>query len=562
MRQSLFELLNPKDERDPDFRRELDRLSLTGLYTASGVGIGGPLLVALLGLAGVPGIFEVFSLERLLLALLLALVPLAISFIPAARPHLRPLGILAGFLISLESILGLMRTLSDPAQAAQIATTKVTLVMLVAITAFPLKPLQVLAMGFGITATMGAAMAAGRSAEQAGQAAIPVVTILVVAVICTVLTTIIYRQRASAYWARRAAEESFEELREAQARLLVSENALSLGRFAAALSHEMNSPLGALGSAIDTLVSLVEKERPQPPPDGVDEVAIGVARAARQSFRRLRETVDRMKHFSNLDRAEVQVVDLNELWVDIVALLGSQLEGKADVKLDLKPLPPVKCRPQQLSAVFSNLLRNAAAAIETGGTIKISSDRRGADVVVEVHDDGKGIPAERLSRLFDPAFRIQGSRVGTSWGLFVSRSIISEHGGQLEISSAVGRGTTAKIVLPLPFAGGGLRLYKPCSSMREYPCASEAQEPGSLGFFRPLVPNGLVLLASIKPGQLVREEWLTAPSPAPLSRMTSRNRFPYLSSLVSPTPEIDLMAASEDGRRRAISARVRSWKMT
>src|SRR3990172_11687559 len=144
MRQSLFELLNPKDERDPDFRRELDRLSLTGLYTASGVGIGGPLLVALLGLAGVPGIFEVFSLERLLLALLLALVPLAIFFLPAARPHLRPLGILAGFLISLESILGLMRTLSDPVQAAQIATTKVTLVMLVAITAFPLKPLQVL----------------------------------------------------------------------------------------------------------------------------------------------------------------------------------------------------------------------------------------------------------------------------------------------------------------------------------------------------------------------------------------------------------------------------------
>ena len=155
---------------------------------------------------------------------------------------------------------------------------------------------------------------------------------------------------------------------------------------------------------MDTLVSLVAKARQKPPLDGVEELAIEVSQAARQSFLRLRDTVDRMKHLSNLDRAEVQVVDLNQLWVDIVALLGSQLEGKADVKLDLRPIPPVKCRPQQLSAVFSNLLRNAAAAIETGGTIKISSDRRGADVVVEVHDDGKGIPAERLSRLFDPAF--------------------------------------------------------------------------------------------------------------------------------------------------------------
>ena len=99
------------------------------------------------------------------------------------------------------------------------------------------------------------------------------------------------------------------------------------------------------------------------------------------------------------------------------------------------------------------MLPQTWAAIETEGTIKITSDQQGADVVVEVHDDGKGIPPERLSRLFDPAFRVQGGRVGTSWGFFVSRSIISEHGGQLEISSAVGRGTTAKIILPLPFAG-------------------------------------------------------------------------------------------------------------
>jgi signal transduction histidine kinase len=113
----------------------------------------------------------------------------------------------------------------------------------------------------------------------------------------------------------------------------------------------------------------------------------------------------------------------------------------------------MKCRPQQLSAVFSNLLRNAAAAIETRGTIKVTSDRRGADVVLEVQDDGKGIPAERLSQLFDPTFRIQGGRIRAGWGLFVSRTIISEHGGQLEISSSAGRGTVAKIVLPLALPG-------------------------------------------------------------------------------------------------------------
>jgi signal transduction histidine kinase len=326
------------------------------------------------------------------------------------------------------------------------------MVMLVAIAAFPLKPIQALAMGLGSTAFLAAAMA-GHPAENSEGAGIPLVSAFAVSLIGTVLTAILYRQRASAYRARRAAEESFEELRDAQARLLVSKNALALGRFAAALSHEMNSPLGVLGSATETLVSLVERSRSQPPSERLAEVAVQVSETAQQSLRRLRETVDRMKHLSNLDRAEVQAVNLNELWRDIVALLGAELGGKADVKLDLEPLPLVKCRPQQLSAVFSNLLRNAAAAIETAGTIRIRSGRRGADVVLEVQDDGKGIPEERLPHLFDPGFRVTGSRVGTSWGLFVSRSIISEHGGHLEISSAPGRGTTAKVILPLPLAG-------------------------------------------------------------------------------------------------------------
>jgi signal transduction histidine kinase len=443
MRYRLLDLLFPRDELDPEFRTELDRLSRTGLRTASAIVIGAAILVAAIGLLGVPDIVEVFTPGRILITLSLGLVPMAISFIPAAQPHLRLIGILVGVLISLESILGLLPSFSDPVQGALIASSRMSQVLLVAIAAFPLKPMQVFAMGVVSTAALAAAPRAG------GDAAIPVVIVFITALICTVLAIILYRQRASAFRARRAAEQAFEELRQAQARLLVSENALSLGRFAAALSHEMNTPLGALGSSVDTLVSVVVNERRQPR-ERLEEIATGAARTARQSFERLRETLERMKHFVNLDRAEIQVVDLNELWTDLVAFLGGELAAKAEVKLDLKPIPPLKCRPQQLSAVFSNLLRNAAAAIETRGTIKVTSDRRGGEVVLEVQDDGKGIPAERLSQLFDPTFRIQGGRIRTGWGLFVSRTIISEHGGQLEISSGAGRGTIAKVVLPLP----------------------------------------------------------------------------------------------------------------
>jgi signal transduction histidine kinase len=103
-----------------------------------------------------------------------------------------------------------------------------------------------------------------------------------------------------------------------------------------------------------------------------------------------------------------------------------------------------------MSAVFSNLLRNSAASIERDGLIRVTSAFRGDEVILEVKDNGRGISRERLPRLFDPAFQVEGSRISTTnWGLFVSRSIVTDHGGRIEIDSTEGQGTTATISLPL-----------------------------------------------------------------------------------------------------------------
>ncbi len=81
--------------------------------------------------------------------------------------------------------------------------------------------------------------------------------------------------------------------------------------------------------------------------------------------------------------------------------------------------------------------------------IAISSDRRGEELVFRVQENGRGIPPAQLRHLFEPAFRVEGSRVATSnWGLFVSRGIIADHGGHLDIESTEGEGTTATIQLP------------------------------------------------------------------------------------------------------------------
>jgi two-component system, NtrC family, sensor kinase len=245
-------------------------------------------------------------------------------------------------------------------------------------------------------------------------------------------------------------QRSFEDLRAAQARLLLSETTASQGRLAAVLSHELNSPIGTLRSAVESLLALYKKKRESDEPRlaGIFE---SLAHTALESCRRLMELVARMQRFTNLDRAEEQTVDINELLRDTIGLLQSELNQRAEVILDLKPVPTLKCRPQQLSAVFLNLLRNAVAHLEENGKICVSSLQSDAEIAIRVCDNGRGIPAERLPSLFEPTFAVKGGRVASAnWGLFSSRSIILEHDGQIKIESTEGKGTTVTVTLPAP----------------------------------------------------------------------------------------------------------------
>lgn len=187
------------------------------------------------------------------------------------------------------------------------------------------------------------------------------------------------------------------------------------------------------------------------------EILSNAATITRESCRRLTEIIGRMQRYTNLDRSKVQTVDINEVLADTVTVLQSELSQKAEVRLDLKQVPILKCQAQQLSAVFSNLLRNAAAAIDGKGNIWVSSSRRNGEIIIQVRDDGRGIPADRLPSILEPTLAVAGGRVTTTnWGLFSSRSIIVEHGGHIEIDSTEGKGTT--VTLLLPTGSGSFRL--------------------------------------------------------------------------------------------------------
>ena len=230
------------------------------------------------------------------------------------------------------------------------------------------------------------------------------VSVVLVILISSGLTAMIYQRRLVAFRARRQAVEALEQLQEAQSRLLISETAASQGRLAAALPHELNTPLGAFNSALDTLATVYECQRQGRSRD--PEVASQAFQAARAASGRLTETIERMKHLTNLGRAGVQLVDLNQLWHDTLILIRAEFGEDLNLELELSPLPDFKGNPQQLSTVFTNLLRNAAAAIDSSGSIVVTSGVGGGELILEVRDTGIGIAPDRIPHLFNPFFAL------------------------------------------------------------------------------------------------------------------------------------------------------------
>ena len=455
---SWFQYLFPTDEEtEPGFKDEIERLSVVGLRAVAGVCIGATAAMFLIGSIFFHGDVQewLFPVSDLVV-MSIGAIALGLSYSKRMSGWARSLGALVGYVVATAQIATTLSPAHEavlPGQAMAHVPTIVGLVLFIGVAALPVKPLHMLALGTSIILTfLLLARLMGRWDEFASPSGIHTALILVIASVSTALTAVVYKQRADAFRARRIAEQSFEELKRTQVKLVVSENAASQRRLAAAMSHELNTPLGVLTSAFDTVRQLFERKGTDPNQnDRLQSVFDEAVRSGRQSSERLRDAVERLKQLTALDRAEEQVVDLNDFWSDTVSFLRAELESKADVSLDLIPVPRAKCRPQQLSTVFSNLLRNAAAAISERGSIAVTSDRRGEELVFRVRDNECGIPPAQLERLFEPAFRVEGSRVSTSnWGLFVSRGIITDHGGYLDIHSTEGEGTTATVQLPFP----------------------------------------------------------------------------------------------------------------
>ena len=427
-------VLVSRAEEDPDFRDELASLASKGLMAIGAVCLGAPLIALLAGGLGVSEMVEDSAILAVCSIITLGVVATILSRQRSAQPLANLIGMGVGYLVG---VIQLWASLTGPEVemgSGHHIPGNVSMVMLVGIAALPMRPLQTTFLGSALLVSYWLLIPlADQTIDMNNHRAHSVLVVMVI-LVGTGLTAVIYQRRLAAFRARWQAVDALEQLQEAQSRLLISETAASQGRLAAALSHELNTPLGALNSALDTLSTVFERQRQGRAPD--PEIASQAFQAAGAASGRLTETITRMKHLTNLGRAGVQQVDLNQLWEDTVTLIRAEFGEDLNLTLELSPLPDFKGNPQQLSTVFTNLLRNAAAAIDSAGSIRVTSGVGGGELILEVRDTGKGIAPDRIPQLFNPSFHVARNRVGTTnWGLFVAQSIVVNHGGRIEIES-------------------------------------------------------------------------------------------------------------------------------
>jgi two-component system NtrC family sensor kinase len=237
-------------------------------------------------------------------------------------------------------------------------------------------------------------------------------------------------------------EQRTEELVTMQAMMARAERLASLGQLSAGVAHEINNPLGAILS----LTALTLEDMPPDDPNRED-----LEEVVRQSIR-CRNIVKGLLEFSRQSPFNKELLDLNRVLLETLALIDKQaLFMNVIVVKHLDPeLPQVLADASQCQQLFMNILINAVQAMDEKGTVTIVT-RRSADrhsVEVAISDTGRGIPPERIDRIFDPFYSTKPSGMGTGLGLSIAYGIVTEHQGAISVASEVGKGSTFTVRLP------------------------------------------------------------------------------------------------------------------
>lgn len=271
-------------------------------------------------------------------------------------------------------------------------------------------------------------------------------------------------------------EGANDEIRDTQAKLVHTAKMASLGQLVAGVAHELNNPIGFIYSNMthlrdysQKLLRLIEvaehepqkldKEKERADLEYIVKDLPKLIASCEDGARRTRDIVLGLRNFSRLEEAQIKEVDIHQGLENTLQLLTGELKNRIKVVKHFDKLPKVECYPSQLNQVFMNMLSNAAQAIEDEGEIHINTKKLSQNrVEIRIRDTGRGMSKATLEKVFDPFFTTKGLGSGTGLGLSISYGVIQKHGGDILVTSEVGKGTEFKIILPVRATG---ELRKP-----------------------------------------------------------------------------------------------------
>jgi two-component system, NtrC family, sensor kinase len=214
--------------------------------------------------------------------------------------------------------------------------------------------------------------------------------------------------------------------------------------------HVKNSAeKGAAGAILQT----IEEYRQDEDMEFINEDTGNLLRESIEGTQRVKEIVENLKNFARLDEAKLSQTDINDCLDNTLKVIWNEIKYTCEVVKEYGQLPSLLAKPGQLNQVFMNILVNAAHAIKDQGIITIGTKAGNNEILVKITDTGRGIPEEHLKDIFNPFFTTKPVGKGTGLGLSISYGIIQDHGGEIEVASKVGEGTTFTIHLPVTGAG-------------------------------------------------------------------------------------------------------------
>jgi signal transduction histidine kinase len=227
-----------------------------------------------------------------------------------------------------------------------------------------------------------------------------------------------------------------------------SEKMASVGQLTAAITHEINTPLGAINSNVNMIKLLSEEAETSDDKEMLQSINQNIKESAalsEEACMKIQEIIKSLRSFSRIDQADFMPADINDSIRSVIILTTNLHKNRIQIIEKFGDIPEVSCYIGLMNQVFMNIIINAIQAIDGKGTITIETSADETYAYAKFTDTGCGISPKNIYRIFEYGFTTKQPGSGSGIGLALSKNIIKKHNGEILVDSKEGQGTTFTI---------------------------------------------------------------------------------------------------------------------